>query len=131
MNSIYWKVRGCPFISELFEKTSRQLMVTPAMVMSAESRGQRRGYIHTHNSVYSQKKKRKNIHKIDFGDLCLGLICVKIEPKILQKKKTVAQRIPDGSPRKKSLIRPGFYMRGLSVNLQITSKDILKMTKLK
>jgi hypothetical protein len=38
-NSFYWEVQGIPFISELFEKTSRQLMGTPAM--SAEFCGQR------------------------------------------------------------------------------------------
>jgi hypothetical protein len=45
------------------------------------------------------RKKRKNIQKNEFLDLCLGLICVKMDLKF-RKKNTVAHSIPDDSPRK-------------------------------
>jgi hypothetical protein len=56
-NSVYMKVRGIPFISEFFEKTTRQVMPSQGKswtLMFAEFRGQwggGGGYIHTHNSV--------------------------------------------------------------------------------
>jgi hypothetical protein len=54
-NSVYMKVRGIPFISEFFEKTTRQVMSSQGKswtLIFAEFRGQGGGdYIHTHNSV--------------------------------------------------------------------------------
>jgi hypothetical protein len=65
--------------------------------------------------LYSQKKTKK-IKKNDFWGLCPGLKCVKMDPKKLKKKYTVAHSIPDVTPRKKKIsIRPGYYMRGLPV----------------
>ena len=48
------------------------------------------------------------IQKKNSWDLCPGLNCVKMDPKIF-KKKHVAHSIPDGSPRKKIKVR---YVRG-------------------
>ncbi len=60
-------------------------------------------------------KPEKNEKK--FLGLCTCLNCLKMDPKQLKKKYTVAHSIPDVTPRnkKKSSICPGYYMRGLPV----------------
>jgi hypothetical protein len=66
LNTVYRKVLVSPLIPELLEKrhaNSSEVTVTPAM--SAEFRGQRGGYIHTHNSVnispysYTEVKRKE------------------------------------------------------------------------
>jgi hypothetical protein len=53
---------------------------------------------HTDRKTLEKKFTSKN----DFWGLCSVLVCVKVDPKILEKKKfrTIADNIPDGSPKK-------------------------------
>ena len=63
----------------------------------------------------SPEKNRKKIQKNDFRGLCPGLDSVKMYPKIF-KKKTCCTNYPGRVYlKKKSAIRPGYYLGGLPV----------------
>jgi hypothetical protein len=66
--------------------------------------------------LISYEKSKKNSNRQFLGSISRSGLC-EYGPKIVEKKYTVAQSNPDvtSGNKKKSSIRPGYYMRGLQV----------------